>query len=35
MIPAKKEWSVKEKSSMFALTASDGDMNLLDDKESY
>jgi hypothetical protein len=34
IIPMKQEWRVKEKTSMPALTASDGDMYLLDDGES-
>jgi hypothetical protein len=34
MKPAKKEWRVKEKSSMPTLTTSDDNMYLLDDEES-
>jgi hypothetical protein len=34
MLPTKQEWRVKEKVSNPALTASDDDMNLLDDDES-
>jgi hypothetical protein len=34
VIPTRKEWRVKEKTSMPMLTASDNDMDLLDDDES-
>jgi hypothetical protein len=34
MFPAKQEWRVKEKASTPTLTASDDDMDLLDDDES-
>jgi hypothetical protein len=34
MFPAKKEWRMKEKSSMPLLTTSNDDMDLLDDEES-
>jgi hypothetical protein len=34
VIPTKQEWRVKEKTSTPALTASDDDMDLLDDEES-
>jgi hypothetical protein len=34
MFPTKQEWRVKEKASTPALTASDDDMDLLDDDES-
>jgi hypothetical protein len=34
MFPTKQEWRVKEKTSSPALTASDNDMDLLDDDES-
>jgi hypothetical protein len=34
MIPVKKEWRVKEKSSVPILTAFDNDMDLLDDEKS-
>jgi hypothetical protein len=34
VIPMKQEWRVKEKTSAPALTASDDDMDLLDDDES-
>jgi hypothetical protein len=34
IILMKQEWRVKEKTSMPGLTASDGDMDLLDDGES-
>jgi hypothetical protein len=34
MIPTKQDWRVKEKTSVPALTASDDDMDLLDDDES-
>jgi hypothetical protein len=34
MIPTKQDWRVKEKTSMPALTASDDDMDLLDNDES-
>jgi hypothetical protein len=34
MIPTKQDWRVKEKTSMPALTASDDNMDLLDNDES-
>jgi hypothetical protein len=34
VVPAKQEWRVKKKTSTPALTASDDDMDLLDDDES-
>jgi hypothetical protein len=34
MIPGKKEWRVKDKSSVSMLTTSNDDMDLLDDEES-
>jgi hypothetical protein len=34
VIPTKQEWRLKEKTSTPALTASDNDMDLLDDDES-
>jgi hypothetical protein len=34
MIPAKKEWRVKEKTNVPALTTFDDDMDLLDQDES-
>jgi hypothetical protein len=34
MIPVKQEWTVKEKTSVPALTGFDDDINLLDDDET-